>query len=233
MNEGTIVAVNGWEGDCALVEDLMWMHEQHECPVVVFSPNDSRITSMRGHLCRWAGEREWAGRKSMLRQIDYYKILLEYPWEHCMFFDSDSVCLSPEFPRYLYEEDVLWSSEISDEMHARPEHYKFPRIAFHPPWFFSRGLLTRLLNTFDTLIPFNHQTPVIDWMLMVQCEIFGIPHKGFPLSFSLPTDNPGWPRDKAMKLVREGAEFLHTVKHFHDLATFVAIRAEREGQHPL
>lgn len=235
MNEGTIIAVNGWEGDRPLIEDLMWMHEQHECPIVVLSPNDSRITSMRGHICAWAGEREWAGFKSLRRQIEYYRIMLTFPWNYCLFHDGDSVCLSPEIPRYLYENDVLWSNEISDMMHKRPDSYFLPRIALQPPWFMSRKIMERLLRELDTSMPYNEQTPVIDWMLMAVCDTTGIPHRCFRNGFSLPTHpGAGEHRQRALDLVgKQGAEFAHTVKSFNDLVTFIEARANFLGTHPL
>lgn len=217
MNENLLVAVCGYAGDARQISMLMPWYLYHECPVVVLSPDDSPITpDMIYHTPRVtfhsAGKRAYDTPPAVERFKKHLEILLAYPKEWFLIHDSDSFCLSPALPEYLFAApDVLWSSEISDTMHKRPDSYKWPRIAFHPPWFMSREVLKKLVDVWDS-VPLDSQTPFIDNHMMRLAEASGIVHRPFVSSDSLPT----WHEDCAARMskaIREnGRIMVHSVK---------------------
>jgi hypothetical protein len=206
-----VVSVHGYAGDVHQIRELMPCYEHHKLPIVIITPEDSRIMAMGPHICRWGGKREYVGLKSLARQIEHWKILLDYDATHYLCNDSDSICLSPELPRYIYDEDVLWSNEVSDAIHVRAETYKFPRIACQPPYFFSRGILERLVAAGPRTVP-DPQTLFIDWFVMAVAETGGIPHKNFRDGASCGTAEPHGLRVMT-ELVRDhGRIFVHAIK---------------------
>ena len=125
--------------------------------------------------------------------------------------DSDSFCLSPKLPDYLYQEDVLWSNEVSDMMHARPASYPWPRLAFQPPYFFSRNILKQLLDAAPT-VACEPQTPFIDWCMMAWSIAGKVPHKNFRDGISCPSTD-GHSLSVMRDHVRaQGKIFIHSVK---------------------
>lgn len=184
MNEGTLVAVCGYgpttppakdwahdlKGDAYQIEAMLPFYEHHKCPVVILSPEDAPIKSMGRHHCRHSGLRGYIGQGSLDRQRDFLKILLSYPIELEWFLmhDSDSVCLTPGIPGYLYEnKNVVWSNEV---LEPRPHLSVLPKIAMQPPYFFSREALSKMLSISDK-IKAHPITPYIDhYMLQLACE---------------------------------------------------------------
>lgn len=186
MSERLLIAVCGYAGDADRVKSFMPLYRHHQCPVLVLSPEDSPITSeMIGGfgnvICRSEGKRAYIGDLSGERQAKHLRMMLDGGYSHVLANDSDSFCLAPELPRYLFEEpDVVWSNEVSDEMHIRPE-YVLPRIAMQPPYFFSRQALERLVAATAT-VKMNQQTPYIDHYMLQLTHAAGLRHKAFPES---------------------------------------------------
>jgi hypothetical protein len=141
LNPSTLVVVHCYAGDRARVEAFMpfWLH--HECPVLVLSPEDAPVELDHHPLItyRSAGRAGWKGPHTVHRQIAHWKIAAEFPQKHFLMHDSDSVCLSPELPRYLYAEpDVFWCNVIGT-------HY----LNYEPPYFLSRENLLRMIDIAD------------------------------------------------------------------------------------
>lgn len=190
MNPDTLVTVHGYAGDLNQVRWHLPFYEHHKCPVVIFSPENSKIEKMGPHICRFGGVRAYVGPESLERQKIHMQMMLEYPHEFFLANDSDSFCLSPKIPDYVYEEpDVLWSNEVSDMMHKRPDTYALPRLAFQPPYFFSRSVLERLLSVADDNIP-DPQTPFIDHYMMQLAVASECPHKNYRDGISCPSTDP-------------------------------------------
>ena len=217
MNENTLVAVCGYAGDAHQIKMLMPWYKHHGCPVLVLSPENAPITpeqlgSPEGVSYRVGGGRAWDGLVSLDRMLKHLRILLEHPQEFFLVHDADSFCVAPEIPRYLYEEPgVLWSREISDSMHRRPASYHWPRIAFHPPWFFNREVIERMLEVWDIVAP-DLQTPFIDNHMLHLAEYANIEHKPFVSSASLPTWDATYCGIMANCVRVEGRVMVHSVK---------------------
>jgi hypothetical protein len=129
-----------------------------------------------------AGKRAYIGQDSLDRQVYHMMILraLENPSaDWFLMNDSDSMCLTPEIPRYVYENDrVLWSNEVIDpRTHPTP----LPRLALQPPYFCSRNVLTWLINAAPKVTA-HPITPYIDHFMLQLCHAAGVSH--------LPFENP-------------------------------------------
>lgn len=225
MNSNTRVGICCYTGDQQQVIDALGLYLHHECPVVILSPEDAPVTISHPRVeNRFGGKRAYIGQDSIDRQRDHLRIMLSYTEEFFLLNDSDSVCLSPKIPEYLYSEDVLWSNLVADENPGRETgHYPegFPHIAFQPPYFFSRKVLERLLACVaEGNIDANPQLPFIDHYMVQLAVKAGVPWKNFaehpPLKYgdglSLPMAD-----DKCMRLAlnmvrNQGTVFIHSVK---------------------
>lgn len=213
MNPDTLVTVHGYAGDAHQIRNALPAYEHHKCSVVIFSPVDSKIEKMGPHICHFAGKRAYTGADSLIRQKLQMEAMLTYPFNWFLANDSDSMCLSPKIPDYLYREpDVLWSNEVSDMMHHRSADYKWPRLAFQPPYFMSRRVIERLLTVTDDM-PYDAQTPFIDWCMMAWAIASGCPHKNFIDGASYPTRNSPEGLNVMRGVVRNrGKVMVHSIK---------------------
>lgn len=212
LNPHTLVSCHGYFGDSAQIRGMLRYQEHHQCPLIIVSPVDSRIERLGPHICRFAGKRQYTGVLSLERQFAQLRVLLEYPFEFFLANDSDSLCISPKIPEYLYKDPVnLWSNEVSDLMHQRKPGYKWPRLAFQPPYFFSREILERMVKTEGTF-EYDMQTPFIDWLMMAICVAGDIPHKNFRDGVSCPTSDNHSRQHMVNNIVKRGAVMLHSVK---------------------
>ena len=216
MNPNTRVSVHGYSGDMQQVVGAMPIYLHHECPLTVLSPEDAKI-EIPDVDCRFAGKRAYTGQDSLDRQWLQMKMLLEYPEEHFLIHDSDSVCLIPEIPQYLYQEDVLWSNLVNDNMPGRERGYYmngFPRLAFQPPYFMSRRVLERLMAPLaDANLPMNPTLPFIDHY-MVQIAVHArVPWKNFKDGITGPISSDKHSFEQAWRAVqRKGVVMVHSVK---------------------
>ncbi len=233
MNEETLVGVHCWAGDQHLVEAFRPQYEHHACPVVVLSPSDSPVV-IPGMECRSAGKRGYFGQDSLDRQREHLKILLEYPAKYFLLNDSDSMCLSPEIPAYLYEnaDNTLWSNEAKE---GRPHPSPYPKIGLHPPYFLTRETIEKLLAVGP--MKAHSVTPFIDWLMIALASEAGVQHRSYPDGKSFPAWKHGaipetkelghdyvheetrngvdGGRRMAMFVKTQGVVFVHSVKHPH------------------
>lgn len=213
MNANTLVTIHGYSGDQHQIRNALSVHESHRCSIVIFSPEDSPIRKMGPHICRGVGRRAYTGPLSLTRQKLHMEEMLKYPFQFFLANDADSVCLSPEIPRYVYEHpEILWSNEVSDMMHHRAPGYPWPRLAFQPPYFMSRQVIERLLSVIDS-VPVDMQTPFIDWSMMAWAIASGCPHSNYRDGASYPTTNSPEGFNVMRRVVRsEGKIFVHSIK---------------------
>jgi len=207
-----VVTIHGYAGDSHQLNDLRPMYEHHKAPIVVMTPEDSRIETFGPHICRFGGKRQYIGEDSLKRQVRHWEMMLDFNATHFLSNDSDSFCLAPQLPEYLYKQDVLWSNEVSDMMHKRKPEYKWPRLAFQPPYFWSREIIERLIKA-APLVQIDPQTPFIDWFVMAVAVAGGIPHKTFPDGFSCGTAHPHGLKVMTDLVWRHGKIFVHSVKN--------------------
>lgn len=144
MNPDTLVAVSAYAGDKHQVEHNLPVYLHHECPVVIFSPEDAPITDIPHVSHRHAGLKGWIGPQTLERQRKFLEGLLEFQFGHFLFNDADSMCLSPEIPKYLYDDpDCVWANVVQD---TNPAPSFLPKVALQPPYFFSRKVVQGLLS---------------------------------------------------------------------------------------
>lgn len=236
-NPRTLIVIHCWAGDKELVENALPIHLRHNRPIMVLSPENSPVVIEDPHVENYsAGERGYFGQQSLDRQRLHLEYLLTLEYDYFLLNDADSLCLSPNLPPYLYlpeNQGVLWSNEVTDWRH-HPTPY--PRIALQPPYFMHRSVIEKLLTVADKPEVRAHEvTPYIDWYMLALAEEAGVPHATFPDGASF----PAWRRDEipetqqlgheyqhayitdgkilgdvAMRgCVRNGAVFLHSIKH--------------------
>lgn len=196
----TLVVVHCYAGDRELVEAFLPQYRHHGCDLLLLSPKDAPVM-IEGIECRSAGKRGYYGQDSLDRQREHLQILLEYPHQWFLLNDSDSMCLSPDIPGYLYESgDTVWSNEVRE---YRPHRSPYPKIALQPPYFLSRGAVERILDVGP--IEAHPITPFIDWaMLAWTCEA-GLEHQTYPDGRSF----PAWRHGHIAETKELGHDFTH------------------------
>jgi len=235
MNEKTLVSVHGYAGDMHQIKNMMKFYEHHQCPVVIFSPEDSKIEKVGPHICKFGGRRAYIGPLSLQRQVIQLQMLLnDFPdFDWFLMNDSDSICLTPEIPKYLYARpDVLWGNLVSDEMHPRRPDYPFPRQALQPPYFCSRATLKKFVDYAPSLRP-DPQTPFIDWQMRQVPHIGKFLVSNFKDGCSCPTTDGsslGW---MIQNIVDRGAVMLHSIKTPRALQEIVNARVNWRRAHGL
>lgn len=172
----TLIAVCCYQGDAAQVRSQMPSHTRTGHPVVILSPEDSRVV-IPGHINRHAGRAAYIGPESLSRQLHYFEILLGYPHEYFLLHDSDSMMLSAEVPERLYQEseETIWSNEIEE---PRPHASPYPKLAFQPPYFLDRDSMARMLNVAGK-VPVHPITPYVDWFMNALSFEAGLKHRAF------------------------------------------------------
>lgn len=227
----TLVSVHGYKGDAGQIVNNLPVYVHHKCPVVIFSPEDSKIEKMGPHICRFGGKRQYMGADSLIRQQIHLRMLLEYPFDFFLMNDSDSFCISPEIPAYLFKErGVLWSNEVSDVMHSRPPGYKYPQLAFQPPYFFSRDVIETLIRANVEPDP---KTPFIDWVMMAWAVVTNCRHKTFPDGISCPTSDNHSASVMASHVMNHGKVMLHSIKTARVLHNLLTCRKRYAAGHPV
>lgn len=197
------------------IKNFIKFYEHHKCPLVIFSPEDSPIKVVGPHICRWQGmgRRAYIGPVSLQRQVIQLRAALEYKdFDWFLMNDSDSFCLTPDIPAYLYERrDVMWGNLVSDEMHPRKPDYQFPRQALQPPYFCSRQVLQKFVDFAPSLRP-DPTTPFIDWQMRQVPHIGGIPISNFRDGVSCPSSDGNSLAWMIQNIVDRGAVMIHSVK---------------------
>lgn len=147
-NFNTLVAVSAYAGDLNQVKNNLPYYLHHETQLVILSPKDAPISEFDiGHpgvICMQAGMKGWIGQHTLERQRLFLELLLRFPQQYFLFNDSDSFCVSPRIPKYLYDRpEILWSNEVRDTNTAPS---LLPKLALQPPYFFSRRVVEALLE---------------------------------------------------------------------------------------
>jgi len=210
MNDKTLVVVCCYAGDRHQVEMMMPYYRHHGCPVLVLSPDNSRVNlQVRDVTCKYGGWRAYTGQESLNRQIIHMRKMLESPYDFFLANDSDSLCLSAEIPPSLYAEpDVVWSNEVLD---WRTHPSKYPKIAMQPPYFFSRASAEKMIAAFPKVIT-DPITPFIDWFMPALCFEANVLHKNFPMGCSFGTGDLNSQNLLEHCVRNEGKVMLHSVK---------------------
>lgn len=224
-NPNTLVVVHAYAGDIHQVKQNLPFYLHHRCPVVVLSPTDapikdvgtSRVTCMSGGL------KGWIGAHTLERQVIHLRMLLQFPHEHFLLNDADSLCISPALPRYLYENpDLIWSNEVLD---TNPAPSLLPKLALQPPYFVSRKTIEGMLkaslnpptsyytapaNPADWPMPFP--TLCIDhYMLQLACGS-GYGHFNFHTGASFETESEHGLQTMVGLVQDHGKTLLHSIK---------------------
>lgn len=169
MNERTVVAVCCYQGDSPQVVNALEMYKHHGCPLVILSPKDSPV-EFKGIKAAQFGRRAYIGQDSLDRQRFYMKYLLDnFSSDFFLLNDSDSFCVSAEIPAQAYAESAnsIWAGIITE---SRPHTSPYPKLALHPPYFFNRESLVKMLKVAES-IKAHPVTPYVDWyMLAIACE---------------------------------------------------------------
>jgi hypothetical protein len=247
MNDRTLVVGCGYAGDAHQIEILLpyWTH--HQCPVVVMSPIDSPIESMKGHICRQEGLRAYTGQKSLDRQWMQMRAMLEFndrdgnPFQWFLLNDSDSLVLTPKLPDYLYEDkDAVWSNEVNDfrkpgeSWQGQPPwpkdyHAGMPLIAMQPPYFLSRSAMERMVNVASS-IKMCPICPFIDWYIVQLTVAAGLKHKPFPTGASCETSTELGIAVMSECISKRGATFIHSVKSKKSLDILTQVYNQTHAQ---
>lgn len=217
-NPDTLVAVSAYAGDAHQVETFMPVYAHHRCPVVILSPTDAPITQMPGAMCLLGGLREWAGPKALERQRKFLEMLLMFPHQRFLLNDSDSFCLSPQVPKYIYDEpDTIWSNIVPD---LNPGLSHLPKVALQPPYFLSRRNVEAMLNVAKNP-PASYYGPVDGAPIPTECPDHlmlqlahgsGLPYKTFPDGASFETVSTHGLECMAEHVRRHQKIFIHSVK---------------------
>lgn len=221
-NRKTLVSVHGYAGDAHQVFGLLDVFEHHQCPIVVVSPEDSKIEQVGPHICRFAGKRAYIGQDSWDRQHLQLKLLLEYDFDWYLMNDADSFVASPQIPDYLFRDRyAVYSNEVTDfrvpgtRSHgvdwSLDYHAGYPLIAMQPPYFMSRVALEQIVAVSEGMIACPI-TPFIDWWFVPACVKAGLNHKPFRNGASCETVTPHGLAVMSERVAKHGAVCLHSIK---------------------
>lgn len=236
MNPDTNVVVCGYAGDAHQISAFMPLYRHHKRPVLVLSPEDSQITpgmlpKVPGVTCRYGGKRAYIGADSLLRQKRHMEMALEMPGEWFLLNDSDSFCVDAEIPKYVYEDPgCLWSNEVSDEMHTMPPGYSFPRLAFQPPYFCSRWMLSKLVAVHEW-VGTDYPMQFIDHYMMRLAHVGQVTHRTYHNTVCCETKTPDGVAHMIDSMERRGSIFIHAVKDLDMAKRIYTSRQKFRSQH--
>ncbi len=224
LNPDVLVAVHCYHGDRQQVLDLLPVYEHHERPIVIIAPEDSQVHDISMHICRAAGKRQYYGQLSWDRQHEQLRTLLEYNHEWYLLHDSDSLCLTPKLPEYLFKDkNVVFSNEVNDfripggtwpgvdKPWPLDYHKGYPLIAMQPPYFLHRSALEKIVAHSAGLVACPI-TPFIDWWWIPACYAAHVKHKPFTTGASCETSTPNGRAVMTQCIKERGATFIHSIK---------------------
>lgn len=222
--------VHCYQGDRDQVVNALPQYVHHGTPVTILSPEDSPV-EIQGVESRSGGLRGYTGQVTLDRQKIHLEMLLGYPENWFLLHDSDSVCLEPVLPDYLYEPDTVFynASPTHRFTFAQGEPYLSEVVpwAFQPPLFFSRTALERMLAVSDLAMEtLPSWARLIDWYFAVMAGQARLQSKPFPDGISRPIWAPYEIARVYASVRTRGIIFLHSVKTPEALAVMVAGRAE-------
>ncbi len=218
-----LVVCHCYAGDRHQVLDLLPYFTHHGSPLVVISPVDSQVHGIGGHITRCAGEVAYIGQKSWDRQHAQLKVLLEYPQKWFLLNDSDSFCITPKLPDYLFERtDTVYGNEVDDfrkpgeswqGLPPWPDDYHkgYPLIAIQPPYFLSRECLEKIVKASEGLIACPI-TPFIDFWWVPAIYAAGVRHERFRFCASCETKTQNGLAVMRECVVKRKASLVHSIK---------------------
>lgn len=223
MNDRTLVAVSAYAGDLGQIETNLPSYLHHGRPVVVLSPVNAPIerVSHASVFCKQAGLGGWIGLHTLERQRLFLELMLrKFGDSWFLLHDADSLCLTARIPAYLYlEQDTFWSNEVLD---TNPGESRLPKLAFQPPYFFSRFVLEQMIAfakrpavSYSDPATFGQlpaPTVCIDhWMLQV-IYAAGLKHRNFLNGASFETTSPEGLNEMVNLVQEHGTVLIHQVK---------------------
>lgn len=167
-----LISIHAYAGDEERVKAFMPWHEAHGHPVCILSPEDSPVTFLPSVRL---GKRAYIGQDSLDRQYLHLKFLSEQPYDYFLMHDSDSLCLTPKIPDYVFQPDVFFSNEVCD---PRPHETGLPKLAFQPSYALSKETLQRLVEVAPSVVP-DPITPYIDNIMLRWVYAAGVKHQAF------------------------------------------------------
>lgn len=223
MNANTLIAISAYSGDLGQIETNLPSYLHHGCPVVLLTPTDAPIEriSCAKVSCRSVGLKGWIGPQTLERQRLFWELLLaECSQLWFLFHDADSICLTPRIPAYLYQDpNIFWSNEVLD---TNPGPSALPKLAFQPPYFFSRSVLERLVAhakapAASYTCPTPHgplpvPTECIDHYILQVVYSASVTHRNFINGASFRTDTPEELATMVNLVQTHGHVMIHQVK---------------------
>ena len=215
-----LVAISGYSGDQHQIENNWDCIAHHKAPVLILSPIDAPITKLHDAKCFSVGKKGWIGPHTLQRHVRFLRKLMEEQADFYLFHDADSICLSPELPKYLFNTpDVHWSNEVFD---TNPSPSLLPKLAFQPPYFFSKGVLQSLIRSAATpaqsftVLTAQGSMPLptecIDHFEMQIVYSAGLRHSTFPDGASFETMSEHGLNTMSEHVRALGKIFIHQVK---------------------
>jgi hypothetical protein len=195
------------DGDEKQVIDLLDFFLHHECPVVTLSPEDAKVNIKHPDVENlYAGKRSQFGPDAHVRFLEGIKLLLSFPEDYFLIHDSDSLCLDPKIPDYLYvEPNTVWSNQTASSAkenkyfgtelclptyvadrnkHHEPTKLVIPQglqfkteLSFQPPWFLSRKTIEAFIAA-SGRVNYNH-LPWVEYYVVQLTQTAGLPWKAF------------------------------------------------------
>jgi hypothetical protein len=224
MNENTRIAISCFTGDQRQIDQSFDLYSHHGCPITVLSPVDGPVELSHALVDnRHAGMRGRSGPVAQARQIEYYKALLSYPEQWFLIHDSDSLCIDPQIPLYLYEDrNVFWCNNHEApcfmSRHAMEKMVAVGPIPSAVEWVdryqielaFAADVTVKLFKH-SVLAPISGpQDETGQVVIPFGAERFGEP--GTPVPPDLALAYAGW-FSNALGFARAGANMIHSVKN--------------------
>lgn len=222
-NKDLLVAVFCYQGDRRQVDELMPFFEHHKAPIVIVSPDDSKVTKVGPHICVRAGKKGYIGQHTWDRQRDQMEQLLQFPQQWFLLNDADSFCVTPEIPSSLFRDDnTVYSNQVDDfrkpgeswqGMPPWPKDYHkgYPLIAMQPPYFLHRNAMKKIVDKATGLVACPI-CPFIDWWWIPAVYAAHVKHARFPLCASCETSTPNGKAVMNQCVKERQAQFIHSVK---------------------
>jgi len=243
MNSDTRVIVCCYEGDGHQVAEALEFYLHHGCPITVLSPVDAKVAIDHPNVTNlYGGKAAYIGQDSLDRQAVHLAMCLDFPEKFFLLHDADSILLTPEIPKHLYEKpDVVWSNQVFDDI---PEHQStfeegWPHVAFQPPYFLSRETIGKMLAVMDDpRVKASPVMPFIDYYMVQLTMVAGLEWSKLPDSISCPIscdlrklhitardkETYGLGMQIAREAVNRGVVFLHSVKNHVAIRQLMALR---------
>lgn len=166
----------------------LYLHHGHD--VLLLSPVDAPVYIDHPQVvCRTAGNNAYNAEAAAFgRYGPQFRALLDHHADWYLLNESDSFCLDPEIPPYLYkDEKVVWSNYAdpfgfmemngeSDMGHEYPKHYP----VMQAPWFLSRRALEGMVAVHDQAYePLPTYAKFIDWWFHTATHLAGFDHNEY------------------------------------------------------